>query len=134
MVSDPTGRPPFRAEHIGSLLRPARLRQAFRQHAQGEIDDATFRQIQDARIRDVLRLQHEAGLTMVTDGEFRRGSYWSRFVERVDGLTTREAMVKFRDDHGHEEAFTAPYVAGKLRRRRSIALDEFIFVRDAVAA
>lgn len=126
----PTGRPPFRADHIGSLLRPARLRHAFRQHAEKELGDADFARIQNDSIRDVLRLQEEAGLGVVTDGEFRRGSYWSRFVELTDGLAVRDSVFKFRDDHGHEVAFTAPHVVGKLRRRHPITLDEFTFVHD----
>lgn len=122
------GRPPFRADHIGSLLRPAPLRQAFRQRAQGEIDEREFSRIQDDAIRDVVRLQEELGFGVVTDGEFRRGSYWGRFVEMTEGLTVRETAYRFRDEHGHESAFTAPHVSGKLHRRRPIALDEFAFV------
>ena len=57
---------------------------------------------------------------MVTDGEFRRGSYWSRFVERVEGLEVREARFKFRDEHGHEQDFTAPHVTGRPRRREPL--------------
>lgn len=128
------GRPPFRADHIGSLLRPAPLRQAFRRHAGGELGDAEFRSIQDESIREAVRLQREAGLAVVTDGEFRRGSYWSRFVELTDGLAVRDARFKFRDEHGHEQSFTAPYVEGPLRRRRPIALDEFEFLRATAAA
>ena len=58
-------------------------------------------------------LQEEVGLQVVTDGEFRRGSYWGRFVERIDGFDIRPAVFKFRDDHGHEIEFTAPYATGK---------------------
>ena len=68
---------------------------------------------------------------MVTDGEFRRGSYWGRFVERTDGFEVRKAIFTFRDDHGHEAEFTAPYAAGKIARARPLALDEFEFLRDA---
>src|SRR5262245_52907026 len=129
MLAKPTGRPPFRADHVGSLLRPANLRQAFRDHAAGRIDDAHFAQIQDQCIRDVVKLQEESGLEIVTDGEFRRGSYWGRFVERIEGFVIKPALFKFRDDHGHEVEFTAPYAAGKLRRTKPLALDEFEFLR-----
>jgi 5-methyltetrahydropteroyltriglutamate--homocysteine methyltransferase len=130
MQIHPTGKPPFRADHIGSLLRPPALRQAFRQHAAGEIDDTAFRRIQDDSIKAVVQLQQEAGLAVVTDGEFRRGSYWSRFVERTEGLAVRDAVFKFRDDEGHEQSFTAPHVTGKVKRRQPITLDEFTFLRD----
>ena len=128
------GEPPFRADHIGSLLRPARLRQAFREHASGGLDQAEFRHIQDACIRDAVKLQQEAGLSVVTDGEFRRGSYWSRFVEATGGLAVGEARFKFRDDDGHEQEFTAPHVAGRLSRREPISLDEFAFLRAIATA
>jgi 5-methyltetrahydropteroyltriglutamate--homocysteine methyltransferase len=127
----PTGRPPFRADHVGSLLRPAALREAFRRHAVGQIDDAEFGRIQDRCIRDVVALQQECGLEVVTDGEFRRGSYWGRFVERTDGFEVRKAIFTFRDDRGHEAEFTAPYAVGKISRVRPLALDELGFLRDA---
>jgi len=125
------GRPPYRADHVGSLLRPAALREAFRRHAAGQIDDATFARIQDGCIRDVVALQQECGLAVVTDGEFRRGSYWGRFVERTAGFETRKAILTFRDDRGHEAEFTAPYAAGRIARTQPLSLDEFEFLRDA---
>lgn len=131
MMPRADGRPPFRADHVGSLLRPAALRQAFRRHAEKKIDDADFARLLDDSIRDVLRLQEEAGLRVVTDGEFRRGSYWGRFVERTEGFEIRPAVFQFRDDHGHETAFTAPYATAKIERRQPLALDEFAFLRGA---
>lgn len=127
----PQGRPPFRADHIGSLLRPPALRQAFRDRAAGKIDEAAFAKVQDQCIRDVLKMQQDVGLQVATDGEFRRGSYWARFVERVDGFTIKPAVLKFRDDQGREAEFTAPYVSRKLIRTKPLAVDEFNFVRDA---
>lgn len=124
------GRPPFRADHVGSLLRPAPLRQAFRQHAAGELEADEFTRIQNEAIRHAVRMQEEVGLRVVTDGEFRRGSYWGRFVERTKGLEVRDASFTFRDERGREAAFTAPYASGKLRRTGPIALDEFLFLRD----
>ena len=128
MIGNVKGQPPFRADHVGSLLRPPALRQAFKEYATNGIDDKTFAQIQDRCIRDAVTLQEDVGLQVVTDGEFRRGSYWSRFVERVEGFTIKPAAFKFRDDHAHEIAFTAPYAAATLRRKRPLALDEFLFL------
>jgi 5-methyltetrahydropteroyltriglutamate--homocysteine methyltransferase len=91
-------RPPFTVDHVGSLLRPAALRQAFRARESGSIDDSAFAAVQDGAIRDAIRLQQEVGLPVVTDGEFRRGSYWSRFVERTEGLEVREARFTFHDE------------------------------------
>jgi 5-methyltetrahydropteroyltriglutamate--homocysteine methyltransferase len=85
----PNGRPPFRADHIGSLLRPRKLRDAFRQHADGRMNDSAFRAAQDEAIRDVVQLQKECGLQVVNDGEFRRISYWEKLVR----LTPRRRWV-----------------------------------------
>ncbi|MET0868099.1 MAG: 5-methyltetrahydropteroyltriglutamate--homocysteine S-methyltransferase [Pseudorhodoplanes sp.] len=129
MIEKPQGRPPFRADHVGSLLRPQALRQAFRDHHAKRIDDAAFAKIQDDCIRDAVKMQEEVGLKVANDGEFRRGSYWGRFVERIDGFEIKQAVFKFRDDHGHEVEFTAPYANAKLRRNKPLALDEFEFLR-----
>src|SRR5258706_9010438 len=94
------GRPPARADHIGSLLRPPKLREAFRDARAGTIDAAAFARIQDDAIRGVVSMQEDAGLEVVNDGEFRRGSYWARFVERTDGLAVKNAVFRFHDDQG----------------------------------
>ena len=123
--------PPFRAEHVGSLLRPKALTSAFRRRAAGEIGDDEFAAVQDQAIREVVALQQDVGLKVVTDGEFRRGSYWGHFIDPVEGLAVREARFSFRDDHGHEQAFTAAQVEGKVRRGRGISTGEFAFLREA---
>ena len=134
MTTLPQGRPPFRADHVGSLLRPPVLRQAFRDHMGKRLDDAAFAKIQDTCIRDVVKMQEDVGLKVVTDGEFRRGSYWGRFVERIDGFAIKPAVFKFRDDQGHQVDFTAPYADGKLKRNKPLALDEFEFLKGITSA
>ena len=129
MATPTKGRPPFRADHVGSLLRPPALRQAFRRHAAKEIDDAEFDRLQDQCIRDVVSLQTDVGLQVVTDGEFRRGSYWGRFVERVEGFEIKNASFKFRNDQGHEVEFTAPYANATIKRKQPLALDEYQFLQ-----
>ena len=114
--------PPYRADHIGSLLRPKKLREAFR-----TLSGEELRAVQDECIREVVKLQHDCGLQVVTDGEFRRISYWERFVRRTQGLEVRDAVFTFHDAEGHESKFTAPYVSGKVGRREPITLDEFQF-------
>ena len=128
------GRPPFRADHIGSLLRPPALREAFKQFAAKTISEAQFRKVQDDAIRDVVKLQGEVGLGLATDGEFRRPSYWARFVALTDGFVIKEAQFKFHDDHGHETEFTAPHVVGSLKRRQPISMEEFSFVKPLTRA
>jgi 5-methyltetrahydropteroyltriglutamate--homocysteine methyltransferase len=123
------GRPPFRADHVGSLLRPPALRQAFRRHAVKEMGDEEFARLQDQCVREVVDLQTQVGLQVVTDGEFRRGSYWGRFVERTDSFAIKPASFKFRNDAGHEVEFTAPYAKSKVKRVQPLALDEYAFLR-----
>ena len=99
----PDGRPPFRADHVGSLLRPPALRQAFRRRAAGAIDDDEFARIQDDAIRAALRMQEEIGFEVVTDGEFRRGSLElisskTPVLESLDFLRRRtEAAASYID-------------------------------------
>jgi len=124
------GLPPVRADHIGSLLRPQRLREAFRRAAVKEIGEPELRSAQDAAIRDALRHQEDRGLQAVTDGEFRRTSYWEKFVRLTRGLVVREAVFKFHDERGRESEFTAPYVAGKVSRRGPVTADEYAFLKE----
>ncbi|HEY2533117.1 MAG TPA: 5-methyltetrahydropteroyltriglutamate--homocysteine S-methyltransferase [Xanthobacteraceae bacterium] len=123
-------RPPFRADHVGSLLRPSVLRQAFKRFGASEIDAGCFRAVQDESIRAVVRLQEDVGLKVVTDGELRRSSYWARFVERTESFEIRQAAYKFHDDSGRETNFTTPYATKKISRVRALAVDEFTFLRD----
>lgn len=123
------GQPPFRADHIGSLLRPPKLRAAFRDHAAKKISDADFNAVLDEAICDAVAMQEDVGLDVVNDGEFRRSSYWSRFVERVGGFAIKPAEFKFRNDEGHELEFTGTFATGKLRREKPLALDEYEFAR-----
>ena len=125
--------PPFRAEHIGSLLRPQALKDAWRRHDRGELSDAEYSAAVDDAIRQAVRLQEEAGLKSITDGEFRRKSYWSHFVEAVDGFGVRPSVFKFHDSHGHDQEFLAPFVEGRVRRNRPISGAEFDFLKTATS-
>jgi 5-methyltetrahydropteroyltriglutamate--homocysteine methyltransferase len=121
--------PPFRADHVGSLLRPAELTSAHRSLIEGKLSSADFDEATNRAIREVVTLQEQAGLESITDGEFRRASYWSHFVDAIEGMTVREALFVFRDDHGTLQ-FTAPETIAKLRRKRPISVNEFRFLRS----
>jgi len=120
---------PSRADHIGSLLRPKSLREAFRGFADKKISAAALRDAQDEAIREVVRLQEDCGLEVVTDGEFRRISYWEKFVRLTKGLEVKDAVFTFHDSEGHESKFTAPYVSGKVSRSSAITIDEYDFLK-----
>ena len=123
------GTPPFRAEHIGSLLRPDALRDGFRRLNRGEIDANGFRAIQDDCIRDAVAMQEEIGLEAVTDGEFRRTTYISHFVDSVDGLEFAPSSFRFYEDDGTAHEFVAPRAVGRLNRVKANSGEEFDFLR-----
>jgi 5-methyltetrahydropteroyltriglutamate--homocysteine methyltransferase len=81
----PGAKPPFRADHVGSLLRPAALKAARARHARGDIGDAALRAIEDREIDAVVRRQQDTGLRVATDGEFRRAWWHFDFLRGLDG-------------------------------------------------
>jgi 5-methyltetrahydropteroyltriglutamate--homocysteine methyltransferase len=129
-ASEMNGHPPFRAEHIGSLLRPSELKAAYRARAEGKIGDAALGAITDRCVVDAIRLQEQAGMEAITDGEFRRGSWFLGFVQAVEGLSTKPALFNFQGDHG---AWECPHAHGKVRRTGGITVGEFEFVRAHTA-
>jgi 5-methyltetrahydropteroyltriglutamate--homocysteine methyltransferase len=112
-------RPPFRADHVGSFLRPERLREARERFAAGGLPAAELHAIEDACIREVVRAQEDAGLKGITDGEFRRTFFHVDFLERFEGVETRygEFVAKFRKDDGSEVGFKPPtmHVGSKVK-------------------
>src|SRR3989449_3915080 len=123
-------KPPFRADHVGSLLRPAELQQARAGAARGEIARAALRTVEDQSIRGAIALQESVGLQSITDGEFRRG-WWHIDCRRgFDGVetSTRSFGVKFE---GADEQPPLMRVTGKIRRTKPSMLDHFTFLKSA---
>jgi 5-methyltetrahydropteroyltriglutamate--homocysteine methyltransferase len=131
----PRSTPPFRADHVGSLLRPQRLLQARDDFAAGRINAAELRGIEDDAIREAVRRQEEVGLQSATDGEFRRASWHMDFIYQLDGITQEAGhiAVRFVNDDGEIE-FTpaALHVDGKLGVSQTIFGDAFEFLRGTV--
>ncbi|MGR7028099.1 5-methyltetrahydropteroyltriglutamate--homocysteine S-methyltransferase [Geodermatophilus sp. URMC 62] len=126
-MTDVSG-PPFRADHVGSLLRPPSLLEARTRHAAGEIDDAELRGIEDAAIADVVRLQGDVGLGTATDGEFRRASWHMDFIYAIDGIskvTGEDIVVHFRNADG-----TIDFTPAGLHVDGPLAIGEPIFGAD----
>jgi 5-methyltetrahydropteroyltriglutamate--homocysteine methyltransferase len=119
--------PPFRAEHVGSLLRPRALVQARHDADEGRIDAARLREIEDEAVREVVALQEGLGLRAATDGEFRRTSWHMDFIYRLGGIvhTDDEIVVQFRNDEGSGE-----FIAAGLAVRERLHLAEPIFADD----
>jgi len=126
-------RPPFRADHVGSLLRPPALLQARDRFKNGEISAAQLRTIEDASILDVVRMQEEAGLQGVTDGEFRRGSWHMDFLYQLGGATKVQdnLKVQFHNEKGDIEFTPAALrVTGKLTLKKCIFGDDFSYLKS----
>ncbi|HEY6419769.1 MAG TPA: 5-methyltetrahydropteroyltriglutamate--homocysteine S-methyltransferase [Candidatus Binataceae bacterium] len=130
MPTGPRLNPPFRADHVGSLLRPRALKQAFRDFGAGDAAAGAFREILDQCVRGAVALQESVGLESITDGEFRRGSYWSHFVDAIEGMAIKESLFQFRDADGVLMNFTAPHVAGRVHRKYGIGTDAFAFLKS----
>ena len=128
--------PPFRADHVGSLLRPPELLNAREDHHAGRIDDEQLRAVEDESIRNVVQMQRDIGLQSATDGEFRRSSWHMDFIYQLGGIeqVPGNITVKFRNPDGEIE-FTpaAIHVAEKVRLERPIFGEHFGFLREAVA-
>ena len=90
--------PPFRAEQVGSFLRPADVKEARAKHERGEIDDAALKAVEDKAIERVIRRQEDAGMQSITDGEFRRAFWHYDFLQRLDGVETylAEEGIQFK--------------------------------------
>jgi 5-methyltetrahydropteroyltriglutamate--homocysteine methyltransferase len=129
-------KPPFRADHVGSLLRPKRLHEARAKHAKGEIDDATLRGIEDDCIREVVKLQEDVGLQGITDGEFRRAYWHLDFLEQIEGVKVTQGnfVSHFRKDDGSDVGFIPPTmtVEKKLKHVRDIQARDFEFLKSVV--
>ena len=132
-----TKTPPFRADHVGSLLRPPELLQAREDEKHGRISAGDLRRVEDQAIRDVVRRQEELGLEGVTDGEFRRASWHMDFLYQVGGTAKVQDNVKvqFRNEQGVIE-FTpaALQIKGKLTLDKCIFGDDFAFLKSVAHA
>lgn len=120
--------PPFRADHVGSMLRPPKLREARAAWMEGKLPLEALRAAEDEAILDAVALQERAGMQAVTDGEFRRVSWRDGFFENVGGFSVERdpADFEFRFADGRtQRAAPVPRVIGKLRRERGIATREF---------
>jgi 5-methyltetrahydropteroyltriglutamate--homocysteine methyltransferase len=129
--------PPFRADHVGSLLRPREVTQARADFKAGQIDAQALRAAEDEAIRGVIELQRAAGLQSVTDGEFRRTSWHMDFIYSLHGIEQvagESIHVQFRSDEGeYDYAPPAMRITDKVGLGETIFADAFTFLRDNAA-
>jgi 5-methyltetrahydropteroyltriglutamate--homocysteine methyltransferase len=120
----------FRAEGIGSLLRPSYLTEARRQFERGELTPAAFKAIEDRAVDEAVAMQEAAGLDVVTDGEQRRYAFFGHLIDALEGFEKRAGWaITFHDEQGHEATLERPVVVDKLRWRRQMAVEEFTYLR-----
>ena len=117
--------PPFRADHVGSLLRPAELLAAHELFIAGKYKPEALREIQDRCIGEVIAFQESLGLHAITDGEFRRTSFHADFIEKLDGARASGSLPSSGGQFG-PRAFE---VTGKLGRSKPIELESFGFLQ-----
>jgi 5-methyltetrahydropteroyltriglutamate--homocysteine methyltransferase len=128
-------RPPFRADHVGSLLRPPRLLEARAANARGELDADGLRAVEDDAIREVVAMQEDIGLQSATDGEFRRTSWHMDFIYQLGGVSRSEQHLKvqFRNESGGIEFDTAALkVDAPIRLEKPIFAEAFDFLAATV--
>jgi len=128
-------KPPFRADHVGSLLRPPKLLQAREKKQKGEISDAELRQVEDRCIRDVVKMQEEIGLEGITDGEYRRTLWHADFLKRIEGVVVKEGLLPdagrdFQGGKGIQRSPTRFETEGRLKRVRGIETENFKFLKS----
>ena len=112
----------FRADHVGSLLRPPSLLEARRLREAGQVDDDALHLAEDAAIADAVRAQEDAGIDVVTDGEFRRGDFRTGFVDAVDGMTEQTWDMPWHTSEGAARLPSTTWVVtGRLRQRERLA-------------
>jgi 5-methyltetrahydropteroyltriglutamate--homocysteine methyltransferase len=131
-MSDVSG-PPFRADHVGSLLRPPELLEARAERQAGRITPAELRRVEDTAIREAAHMQATIGLKSVTDGEFRRRSWHMDFLYRIGGVaeTGQALRLPFRNESGSVEAALGGFrIAGKLGLGDTIFGEDFAYLKS----
>jgi 5-methyltetrahydropteroyltriglutamate--homocysteine methyltransferase len=125
--------PPFRADHVGSFLRPAALLDARERCRKGEITKAQLREVEDQAIRDIVKFQEDLGLQGITDGEFRRTYFHIDFLEQLKGVEVRDGLGSSFHGKAGKVDFAPPvmHVTGRLRHVKPIQKADFEFLKSA---
>ncbi|MBL8168812.1 MAG: cobalamin-independent methionine synthase II family protein [Acidobacteria bacterium] len=120
----------FRTDVVGSLLRPAYLKEARAEYEAGKLSDQAFKQIEDRAVDDAIALQERAGIAVITDGELRRYAFYGHLIDALEGYDKYGGWaIPFRDEAGEELVLQRPVVVSKLQRKRHLCAEEFTYVR-----
>jgi 5-methyltetrahydropteroyltriglutamate--homocysteine methyltransferase len=129
-------KPPFRADHVGSLLRPKHMLEARDKLDKGEITTAELRRVEDEAIRHAVKRQEDVGSKSITDGEFRRRSWHMDFICRIGGVVSAGTQVRpFHNEKGDvKNEIEVPKVVGRLQLEQPIFADDFQFLKSITKA
>ena len=125
----------YRTDVVGSLLRPAFLKEARAKYEAGELTDQAFKQIEDRAVDKAIALQERAGIEVITDGELRRYAFYGHLIDAVEGFDKYGGWaIPFRDEAGEELVLQRPVVVAKLQRKRHMCAEEFTYLRAKAKA
>ena len=120
----------YRSDVVGSLLRPAYLKEARERHEAGELTDAAFKRIEDRAIDEAVALQERAGIDVISDGEMRRYAFYGHLIDAVEGFDKLGGWaIPFRNEEGEQIVQKRPVVVSRLRRKRHLCAEEFTYLR-----
>ncbi|HSB52818.1 MAG TPA: cobalamin-independent methionine synthase II family protein [Gemmatimonadales bacterium] len=120
----------YRSDVVGSLLRPGYLVEARQEAEGGRLDPAAFKRVEDRAVDEAIALQEQAGLDIITDGEMRRYAFFGHLIEALDGFDKLGGWaIPFRNEQGEQLVFKRPVVVERLRWRRSMCAEEFVYLR-----
>src|ERR1700722_455985 len=120
----------FRSDVVGSLLRPAYLKEAREHHESGRLTEAEFKRTEDRAVDEAIALQERTGVGVITDGEVRRYAFFGHLIDAVEGFDKYGGWaIPFRNEKGEELVLSRPVVVSKLRRKRPLCAEEFTYVR-----
>jgi 5-methyltetrahydropteroyltriglutamate--homocysteine methyltransferase len=124
----------WRAEVVGSLLRPPELVDARKRRESGDMTQAEFKAVEDASVRAAIQLQEDAGIDVVTDGEYRRYAFYGHLIEAFEGFDREGGWaIPFRDERGEGLILKRPVVVNPLRWKRSMCSEEWTFLRSVAS-
>jgi 5-methyltetrahydropteroyltriglutamate--homocysteine methyltransferase len=124
----------YHSDVVGSLLRPAYLKEARTRHEAGAISEVEFKHIEDRAVNEAIALQTQAGLDVISDGEMRRYAFFGHLIDSVEGFDKFGGWaIPFHDEQGNEVIFKRPVVVSRLKRRRHLCSEEFTYLRARAA-
>ncbi|HET7638958.1 MAG TPA: cobalamin-independent methionine synthase II family protein [Ktedonobacteraceae bacterium] len=121
----------YHSEVVGSLLRPAYLADARRQFESGQLNAADFKTLEDRAVNEAIALQGAAGIDVITDGEMRRYAFYGHLVDALEGFDKFGGWaIPFRDETGEQLILKRPVVVERLKWRRSMCSEEWVYLRS----